>query len=258
MATTAAQDVLNRLAATNPTHREAAGTTTTGIESHPRAPFAPTGRRGAGAHPKIDTNPQVFPRTPPQKLPDSCSHFIINRPNESPINTHHHRHRDRSMQPASMHDTIPRPIYTYYFPLYLDGKYRYTQDLLALDACRPRATDPEPAKEMRTIISPLHPDEILHSRSSNDPFIMHLLRSIHFFLAHWEVHLTASHIPGKLNVIADALSRNHMQVFKKEAPMASPNPSHIPMVLQEMLITQRPDWCSQAWKSKLRSLLTMV
>ena len=47
---------------------------------------------------------------------------------------------------------------------------------------------------------------ILHSRSSKDPIIMHLLRSLHFFLAHWEIHLTASHIPGKLNTLADALS----------------------------------------------------
>ena len=156
-ATTAAQVALRRPVATNPTPQVAEGTTKTGIESHPRAPFAPTGRRSVGAHSQVVTNPPVYPCTSPQKLSDSRSHFIINRPNESPTSMHHHCHSDSSMQPAPMHDTIPRPIYTYYFPSYLDGKYRCTQDLLVLDACYPRATDPEAAQEMRRIISPLCP-----------------------------------------------------------------------------------------------------
>ena len=61
---------------------------------------------------------------------------------------------------------------------------------------------------------------ILYSRTSKDNAIMHLVRSLHFFLAHWDIKLTASHIAGKSNVLADALSGNLMQVFHKQAPTA--------------------------------------
>ena len=84
---------------------------------------------------------------------------------------------------------------------------------------------------------------------------MQLLRSLHFFLAHWEIRLTASHIPGKFNTLADALSCNHMQIFNMQAPAATHNP---PTVLLETLVTQQPDWCSEAWKLKLKILLTMA
>ena len=87
---------------------------------------------------------------------------------------------------------------------------------------------------------------------------MHLLRSLHFFLANREIRLTASHIPGKFNTLADALSRNHMQVFNMQAPTATHNPSTIPTILLEMLVTQQLDWCSEAWKLKLKNLLTVA
>lgn len=99
---------------------------------------------------------------------------------------------------------------------------------------------------------------ILHTHSSKDHVISFLLRSLHFFLAHWDIQLMASHIPGKLNKLADALSCNHMQVFHREAPTADQRDSHVPSVLQEMLITRRPDWTSQAWESCLKSLWNMV
>ena len=41
---------------------------------------------------------------------------------------------------------------------------------------------------------------------------------------------------GKPNKLADALSCNHMQVFQGEAPTADQLDSHIPSVLQEMLL----------------------
>ena len=99
---------------------------------------------------------------------------------------------------------------------------------------------------------------ILYSRTSKDSAIMHLVRSLHFFLAHFDIKLTASHIAGKSNDLADALSRNHMQVFYKLAPTAHKEGTTIPVILQEMLITERPDWCSQAWKQKLTALYSMA
>ena len=46
----------------------------------------------------------------------------------------------------------------------------------------------------------------LSSGSAKDPLLMHLLRCLHFFLAHFDISLTASHIAGVYNTAADALS----------------------------------------------------
>ena len=51
---------------------------------------------------------------------------------------------------------------------------------------------------------------ILYSRTSKDSAIMHRVRFLHFFLAHFDIKLIASHIAGKSNDLADALSRNPM------------------------------------------------
>ena len=99
---------------------------------------------------------------------------------------------------------------------------------------------------------------LLQKRSSRDKTIMHLLRSLHFFLARHDIRLTATHIPGKFNVLADALSRNHLQVFHQQAPMANQEGIAIPEPLRELLITMQPDWNSPAWESRLRSFLKTV
>lgn len=98
---------------------------------------------------------------------------------------------------------------------------------------------------------------ILYSCTSKYNTVMHLVRSHHFFLARWDIKLTASHIAGKSNVLADALSRNLMQVYQ-QAPTAQKEGSTIPVLVQELLITERSDWCSEAWKRKLTTLYSTV
>ena len=46
----------------------------------------------------------------------------------------------------------------------------------------------------------------IHSQSSNIPTIMHLLRTLHFITAFFDNNLTACHLPGEVNILADALS----------------------------------------------------
>lgn len=60
--------------------------------------------------------------------------------------------------------------------------------------------------------------EILKTHTSKRPTIMHLLRCLHFLTANWDIDLVAEHIAGESNVISDAISRNLMQVFRREAP----------------------------------------
>ena len=55
--------------------------------------------------------------------------------------------------------------------------------------------------------------EIIKAHTSKSPSIMHLLRCLHFFTAKWDIRLEVEHIPGASNTVADAISRNLMQLF---------------------------------------------
>ena len=53
----------------------------------------------------------------------------------------------------------------------------------------------------------------ISSGSAKDTSLMHLLRCLHFFLAHFDITLTAKHLPGIQNTAADALSRDNLHIF---------------------------------------------
>ena len=93
------------------------------------------------------------------------------------------------------------------------------------------------------------------SFTSKDPIILYLLQCLHFVLARFDIALRAKHIPGVLNSIADAISRNHMQVLRRESPSLCQDPAKVPGPLLQLLVQQRPDWTSQAWKELLESSL---
>ena len=65
---------------------------------------------------------------------------------------------------------------------------------------------------------------ILNSRTSKDPNIMHLLRSLLKVAACLSFTFAAVHVPGKTNGIADALSRFNLQGFRSQAPCAKKSP----------------------------------
>ena len=49
--------------------------------------------------------------------------------------------------------------------------------------------------------------------SARDTIVMHLLRSLWFFTAHYDVDLVCEHITGMANTTADHLSRNNNSLF---------------------------------------------
>ena len=59
----------------------------------------------------------------------------------------------------------------------------------------------------------------INKGSVKAPIFMHLLRCLWFFCAYFNITLTASHIPGAANTLADQLSRNHMVDFSSHATM---------------------------------------
>ena len=72
--------------------------------------------------------------------------------------------------------------------------------------------------------------------------IMHLLRCLFFYVAQFNINISAEHIPGMQNSVADSISRFHMQVFQELAPQADLLPTPIPSSLKNLLTVRHQDW----------------
>ena len=95
----------------------------------------------------------------------------------------------------------------------------------------------------------------LSSGSAKDALLMHLLRCLHFYLAHYDICLAARHLAGVENTAADALSRDNLTVFFQCQPQANPSPSPLHPALKELLLLQSPDWLSPTWRALFLSTL---
>ncbi len=71
---------------------------------------------------------------------------------------------------------------------------------------------------------------IIKAQTSCDKSIMHLLSCLHFICAIYDISLKATHLPGKENICADAISRNYLQVLAQHRPLINPRPSTFPPV----------------------------
>ena len=54
---------------------------------------------------------------------------------------------------------------------------------------------------------------IISSGTSSDPYAMALIRCLHFTTARFNIALSAVHLPGSENALADALYRNNLDIF---------------------------------------------
>ena len=70
------------------------------------------------------------------------------------------------------------------------------------------------------------------SGTSKDEKLMHLLRELYLVSTRYNFKVTATHLPGRTNLLADALSRFQMHEYFKLAPHAKPMPQP---VLRELL-----------------------
>ena len=78
---------------------------------------------------------------------------------------------------------------------------------------------------------------VLNARTSHDPPMMHLLRSLLTAAVRFNFTFVAEYLPGKQNLIADALSRFHWQDFRHLAPGAHTHPINVPgQLLQELIL----------------------
>ena len=99
---------------------------------------------------------------------------------------------------------------------------------------------------------------VINAGRAKDRSLMHLLRCLFFWTAHYSIHLRASHVPGVSNVAADALSRNDFSRFLQVVPEAEPNPESIPEQLVVLLAKEQPDWVSPRWTQLFRDCCRLV
>ena len=80
--------------------------------------------------------------------------------------------------------------------------------------------------------------------AARDNTVMHLLRCLWFFIAHYDILLIPEHVPGVSNMTVDHLSRCQMHCFFLLNPLASSTPTAIHPAILEMLNPQGVDWTS--------------
>ena len=90
---------------------------------------------------------------------------------------------------------------------------------------------------------------VINKAAAADPNLMHLLRCLHFFMAHYCFAINAVHLPGSQNTAADALSRNDRKHFFSLIAQAAPEPTLVSTQLIRLLIIDRPNWTSQLWRN---------
>jgi hypothetical protein len=100
---------------------------------------------------------------------------------------------------------------------------------------------------------------IVKSDTSRDSLVMHLMRCLFFFTASHHLLLLPQHLPGKENTAADHLSRDALPLFLQIIPHAKKeHPTALSEDLMAALVSQRPDWTSESWRTVLRSSLSKV
>ena len=97
---------------------------------------------------------------------------------------------------------------------------------------------------------------LLNQGSVRDASLMHLMRCLCFIAAKFNFVFSSSHICGRANILADALSCNKRSVFLSLNSQVNPKPTSIPLALKELLINQRPDWTSPDWTPLWNSTFT--
>lgn len=98
--------------------------------------------------------------------------------------------------------------------------------------------------------------DVLNNLYCKDAVLMCYLRCLVFCAASHNFWFTAKHIPGKKNVLADAISRNKVDVFLSQAPKKMKKiPDTIPQDLTQLLCLPKPDWMCRTWRELFRGIM---
>ena len=94
---------------------------------------------------------------------------------------------------------------------------------------------------------------VINSLYSSDPTIMHLLRCLFLFAALGAFWFDAFHIPGRMNRVADAISRGKTQLLESLFLQVGAQDLIAPEL--PVLLYPAPDWMSPDWMGRLDAYL---
>ena len=88
----------------------------------------------------------------------------------------------------------------------------------------------------------------IRSGACKEKKAMHLMRCLAFVEARVPVTIVAEHIKGTENVVADALSRDRLDIARSSLLVLEREAEVLPGDLLEMLTTESQSWSEQGWK----------
>ena len=88
---------------------------------------------------------------------------------------------------------------------------------------------------------------LINSGFSKDNSLMHLMPCLIFIMPKYNFVVSAAHIKGVHNGLADALSRDDKAYFLSHYPQARATSASVPPELVELVVTKHPDWTSPHW-----------
>ena len=98
----------------------------------------------------------------------------------------------------------------------------------------------------------------INKGSSKDKFVMHLLRCLSIFVVHLDIYITATHLPGVINVTADHLSRGRLDQAFQVTPTLSYQPTVIPHTAFQLIFPCRLDWISPHFLRLFHKTLSFI
>ena len=100
----------------------------------------------------------------------------------------------------------------------------------------------------------------INKGSSKDKLVMHLLRCLSFFVAHFDIYITASYLPGAINVTANHLSRGRFNKAFQVTPTCtlSCRPSTIPHTAFQLVSPRRLNWTSPYFSELFQTTLSLI
>ena len=87
---------------------------------------------------------------------------------------------------------------------------------------------------------------------------MHLLRSLSFFIVHFDIHITASHLPGVITVTADHFSHGNMSQAFEITPTLMQHPTVIPLSAFRLISPHTLDWVSPNFLQLFQQTLSCI